>query len=449
MPSLQDYLNSLPPDQIVRFSDKVSTEYAPNALVREYAKRGIEPVVFLENPNGAGIPLATNLFASTKRIAGIVGVSEIDFQRAPWAASVEEAGLPPTIVDDGPVHEVVIKGASVDLLELPIPLHHEQDTAPYITSGILVVKDPATGIRNMSFARIQVRGRNRVGISIHSRGTAWQSFNAAEAAGHDLHVAVVIGAHPAVYLAASAKVSPDVDEFDIAGALLKEPVALVKCLSSDLEVPAEAEIVLEGRILAGVREDEGPFGEYTGYASSNSTRNVLQVDVLTRRARPVYLDISAGTTEHRRLGSSFKKSHVLSRLREVVPTVRDLNYPLSGVYYNAFLSMHKTAEGQGRHALMLLFGLDSYVKNAVVVDDDIDVFDESAVLWAIATRFQADKDAFIVPNVLCNRLDPSSADGTSAKMGLDATKPLDWRGQRLSVPTELEQWASEFIDRNS
>ena len=446
MPSLQEYLSSLPSDEVARISGKVSSEYCPNALVREYSKRDSDPVIYLENPNGGEIPLATNLFASTKRIAGVIGVSEEDFQRAPWAAEVEESGIPPKIASQGPVQEVVVKGEQVDLLELPIAVHHEQDTAPYITAGILVVKDPATGIRNMSFSRIQVRDRNRVGISIHSRGTAWQSFAAAEAAGHDLQVAVVIGAHPAIYLAASAKVSPDVDEFDIAGALLKEPVELVKCLSSDLEVPAEAEIVLEGRILANVREDEGPFGEYTGYASSNSTRNVLQVDALTRRANPVYLDISAGTTEHRRLGSSFKKSHVLARLREVAPTVRDLNYPLSGTYYNAFLSMRKTAEGQSRHALMLLFGLDSYVKNAVVVDDDIDVYDESEVLWAIATRFQADKDVFIVPNVLCNRLDPSSADGTSAKMGLDATRPLGWRGERLSLPREAEDWARDFLD---
>jgi UbiD family decarboxylase len=271
-----------------------------------------------------------------------------------------------------------------------------------------------------------------------------------EARGENLEVAVVIGAHPAIYLAAGAKVAMEVDEYDLAGALLGQPVDLVRCRTIDVEVPAEAEIVLEGEILANVHEAEGPFGEYTGYSTSRSTQNVFVVKALTRRAKPLYLDLIPGySTEHLLLARVAKEAHVFERLKEMVPTLRALNYPKSGTHFHAYLSMKKTAEGQARHALMLLFGLDPYVKLAVALDEDIDVFNEQEVLWALATRFQADTDMFVVPKVFCNRLDPSSVDGMSAKLGLDATAPLSWDVERTTLPAEAVEAARALIARHA
>jgi UbiD family decarboxylase len=271
-----------------------------------------------------------------------------------------------------------------------------------------------------------------------------------EARGKNLEVAVVIGAHPAIYLAAGAKVAMEVDEYDLAGALLGQPVELVRCKTIDVEVPAEAEIVLEGELLAGTHEAEGPFGEYTGYSTSRSTENVFVVKAITRRQNPVYLDLIPGySMEHLLLARVAKEAHVFERLREMVPTLKALNYPKSGTHFHAYLSFKKTAEGQARHALMLLFGLDPYVKLAVAVDEDIDVFNESEVLWALATRFQADTDSFLVPKVFCNRLDPSSADGMSAKLGLDATAPLAWDVERTTLPEAAVEMARELIARRS
>ncbi|HMQ52902.1 MAG TPA: UbiD family decarboxylase, partial [Anaerolineae bacterium] len=231
--------------------------------------------------------------------------------------------------------------------------------------------------------------------------------------------------------------------------LLNEPVELVKCQTIDVEVPANAEIVLEGEILAGVHEDEGPYGEYTGYSTFRSTRNVFVVKAITRRARPIFLDIIPGySTEHLLLGRVAKEAHVFQRLKEVVPNVVALNYPKSGTHFHAYLALDKTAEGQARQALMLLFGLDAYVKLAVAVDDDIDIYNEEDVLWALATRFQADTDLFVVPKVFCNRLDPSSVDGMSAKLGLDATAPLEhWDVERTSLSAEAVEAAKALIAR--
>jgi 4-hydroxy-3-polyprenylbenzoate decarboxylase len=171
------------------------------------------------------------------------------------------------------------------------------------------------------------------------------------------------------------------------------------------------------------------------------------VKAITRRRKPIYLDVIPGySTEHLLLGRVAKEAHVFERLKEVVPTLKALNYPKSGTHFHAYMSFKKTAEGQARHALMLLFGLDSYLKLAVAVDEDIDVFNEEEVLWAIATRFQADTNMFVVPKVFCNRLDPSSVEGMSAKLGLDATLPLQgWEAERINNPPEAVAAAAAIL----
>jgi UbiD family decarboxylase len=387
------------------------------------------------------------VFADRDRIARIAGTTRSGFNDA-WSRALEHL-VPATMVASGPCQEVVVRGDEVDAATLPITRHFEGDAGRYISSGILVCKDPDTGVRNLSFQRLQLKGPNRFGASLHSRGHIWEHLQRCKARGRNLEVAVVIGCHPAIYLAAAAKVAMEVDELAIAGALLKQPVELVRCQTIDVEVPAGAEYVLEGEILADTEEDEGPFGEYTGYSTYRSTRNVLVVKAITRRANPVFLDIVPGmTNDHLLLGRSAKEAHVYGRLKEMVPNLVALNYPKSGTHFHAYLSLKKSAEGQARHALMLLFGLDNYIKFAVAVDADVNVYDDDDVLWAMATRFQADTDMFMVPKVFCNRLDPSSVDGMSAKLGIDATAPLAWDVQRTALPDAAVDWARAFLDRH-
>jgi 2,5-furandicarboxylate decarboxylase 1 len=448
MPSLADFLKQLSPDEVLEIVEPADLDYLPTALVLELEKRQRAPVIWLEQPKGFDMPVVSNLFADRGRIARMAGVVPGQFNAA-WLKA-EANPIPPRIVSSGPVQEVVLTGADMDAGLLPISRHFTQDAGRYISSGILVCKDPDTGVRNLSYQRLQLKGADRFGASLHSRGHIWDHLMRCEARGKNLEVAVVIGAHPAVYLAAGAKVAMEVDEYDLAGALLGQPVDLVRCRTIDVEVPAEAEIVLEGEILANVHEAEGPFGEYTGYSTSRSTQNVFVVKAITRREKPLYLDLIPGySTEHLLLARVAKEAHVFERLKEMVPTLRALNYPRSGTHFHAYLSMKKTAEGQARHALMLLFGLDPYVKLAVALDEDIDVFNEQEVLWALATRFQADTDMFMVPKVFCNRLDPSSVDGMSAKLGLDATAPLSWDVERTTLPAEAVEAARALIARHA
>jgi 2,5-furandicarboxylate decarboxylase 1 len=446
MASLRTFLDELPEDEILRISEPVQLDYCPTALVLALEKNKRFPVVLIENAIGCDVPIVTNIFADRKRIARIAGAEPGQFNAA-WSRALNHL-TQPVIVSSGPIHERVFLSNEVDAEKLPISRHFQQDAGRYIGSGILVCKDPDTGVRNLSFQRLQLKGPNKFGASLHSRGHIWEHLQRAEARGRNLEVAIVIGAHPAIYLAAAAKVAMEVDEFDVAGALLGRPVELVKCKTIDVEVPAEAEYVLEGELLAGKHEDEGPYGEYTGYSTSRSTRNVFSVKAITHRTKPIFLDVIPGySMEHLLLGRSAKEAHVFHRLKEVVPNLVALNYPKSGTHFHAYLALNKSAEGQARHALMLLFGLDPYVKFAVAVDRDIDVYNEEEVLWAIATRFQADTDMFVVPKVFCNRLDPSAVDGMSAKLGLDATAPLDWDVERTSLPKDAIAWAETMITK--
>lgn len=444
--SLRKFLNELPNDELLVIDESISPHFVPTALVLELERRSKSPVVYIPRPKGFDVPIVTNLFGDQQRIARMAGGTWETFDSIVLQA--ENHPLPPQGIVEGACQEIVSMGGDANAEALPVSKHFEADAGPYVGSGILVSRDPDTNVRNLSFQRLQLKGPRKFGVSLHSRGHIWDYLNRARNRGESLEVAVVIGAHPSLYLAASARVAMETDEYDIAGGLLGEPVRVVPCRTVDLEVPAEAEIILEGEILADVTEPEGPFAEYPGYSTDRSTRNVFEVRAITRRENPLFLDLIPGnSSEHLQLAQTTKRAHILARLREVVPQVKQIHYPKSGTNFHAYVQLHKTAEGQARHALMLLFGLDHYTKLAVAVDDDIDVFDEGEVFWAIATRMQADQDTFVVPKVFHNRLDPSGMEGMSAKMGIDATAPSSWTDiQRVSCPDSARRIARRLLD---
>ncbi len=414
------------PGEILRVSEQVPQDFFLTSLEQELSRQQKYPLLILDNVEGAGgMPVVGNLFGTRERIARILNTTQAGFNSA-WLER-EESPIQPVVLPTGPVKEIVQVGDQVDLYQLPIARHFLDDAGPYISSGIVVAKDPDSGTYNMSFHRMQLKARDKFGISLHSRAHLWDYFRRAAEKGQDLEVAIIIGCHPAYYLAAACKVGMDVDEYALTGGLLGQGAELTPAQTIDLLIPANAEIVLEGKIIVGADEPEGPFGEYTGYSTSRSTRNVFKVSAVCRRKTPYYLDLVPGySNEHLLLGRVAKEAHVFARLKEVVPTLKAINFPKSGTHFHAYMSFKKTEEGQARHALMLLLGLDSYLKLVVAVDEDVDVFNEEEVLWAMATRMQADKDVFIVPSVFCNKLDPSAREGVSAKMAIDATAPLEW-----------------------
>jgi len=441
MSSLRTFVDALDPQDVIRIASP--HDYVPTAIVMEAEKKGRSPVIVVDAEDGQP-PVIVNLFGDRGRIARIAGVTEAEFFPR-WGEFLSKP-IAPRVVSDGPAHEVITQGDDVDCRALPICRHFTEEAGRYVTAGVFVCKDPDTGVRNLSYARMLLKGPRQFSINLGSRGDLWDHHRRAEAGKRNLEAAVVIGAAPAFYLAAAAKVAMSFDEYDLAGSLLGRPLDIVKCRTIDVEVPADAEYVLEGEILADVRDDEGPAAEYTGYASEKSTRNVFVVKAMTRKTAPLYLDIVPGkSAEHLLMAGIARQARDYSRIKEMVPSLHAISFPISGNLFHAYLSLKNPIAGEARRALLVLFGADPYVKLAIAVDHDIDVFDEAAVQGALATRFQADTGLFVVPKTLCNMLDPSSAGGVAAKLGIDATLPPGWTEKPTTLPADAVRAARDVL----
>ena len=285
----------------------------------------------------------------------------------------------------------------VDLNKLlPIPTHNEHDNGAYITAGLLIARNPKTGIQNVSIHRLQVTGPNRLGALLLPRHTH-MFFDAAEAAGQPLDVAIVVGVDPLTLLSSQAIAPIDFDELTIAGALHGESLPVVKCMTNDVRVPAEAEIVVEGRLLPLLREMEGPFGEFPQYYGEAAKRHVIEVTAVTHRKDALFHTIVGGGLEHLLLGGIPREATLLAHLQRSFPNVRDVHLALGGVCrYHLYVQLAKRQEGEAKNVMMGAFAGHYDVKQVIVVDEDVDIHNPAEVEWAVATRFQADRDLLIV-----------------------------------------------------
>jgi 2,5-furandicarboxylate decarboxylase 1 len=384
-------------------------------------KLELDSAVLFPEPGGHTIPVVANLFADRSWIADSLDVPTGELLSR-FRNAVRHP-LPWIEVPAAPVHDVIHH--EVDLLrQLPIPKHNEHDSGPYITAALLIARNSKTGVQNVSIHRCQVSGPDRIGVLLLPRHTR-HYFRIAEEAGEALEIALVIGVHPACILASQAIAALDDDEMAIAGALLGEPVEMVKCRTNRVRVPAYAEIVIEGRILPKVREPEGPFGEFPQYYGPRADREVIQVDAITHRNNPIFHTIVGGGIEHLLLGGIPREATLLDHLQRSFPSVRDVRLTRGGTCrYHLAVKIDKTSSGEPKNIIMGAFAGHYDVKQVVVVDMDVDIDDPSEIEWAVATRFQADRDLVVISGAQGSKLDPSSDDGISAKMGIDATKPL-------------------------
>lgn len=443
--SLRQWLQVLNTDGMLKHVDKkVNLSYELAAVGKKADGRF---AVQFDKPGDSQVPVVTGIGGSRELLARAMGVS-VDrvaehfawAQANPMECTIVEAGAAP--VKERVTHDV-------DLGTLPIPVHHEKDGGPYITAGVLIAKDPKTGVRNLSIHRLHVLGPNRLGILILPRHLS-HFHRMAEAEGKPLEVAIAIGLDPILLLASQALTPLGYDEYTIASALYGQPLELVKGETVDLEVPAQAEIVLEGHLLPAVREIEGPFGEYPKYYGPASPKPVIELTAMTSRKDPIFQTIVPATKEHLLLGSVPREGGLIQIIRNAVPNTSSVHLTPGGTCrYHLAISIDKQNEGEAKNAMFAAFSSSQEIKHVVVVDKDVDIFNPEDVEWAVATRCQAGRDVFIVERALGNKLDPSSDDGISDKMGIDATAPLDapvGRFERIRIPGEdkikLEDYCS-------
>jgi 2,5-furandicarboxylate decarboxylase 1 len=391
---------------------------------------------FFPRPGGHAIPVVSGLVSDRGWMAEAMGVEPGEV-----LSRFQEAALDPIPwreTASAPAQEVVHREVNLEEL-LPLPTHNEHDSGPYVTAGLMITRNPRTGKQNVSIHRCQLSGPNRLGVLLLPRH-AHMFFEMAEAGGRPLEAAIVVGVDPLTLLASQAIAPIDVDELEIAGALHRRPLAVVKCLTSDLRVPAEAEIVIEGRFLPGVRELEGPFGEFPQYYGERAERHVMEIDAVTHRRDAIFHTVVGGGLEHLLLGAIPREATLLAHLKRSFPNVRDVHLARGGACrYHLYVQIHKRQEGEAKNVMLGAFAGHYDVKHVIVVDEDVDIHNPDEVEWAVATRFQADRDLVVVSESQGSKLDPSTRGGVGAKMGLDATKPLsapEMTFKRIRVPGE-------------
>jgi UbiD family decarboxylase len=428
--SLRGFLAQLEkelPEELLRIQEPVRTHLDVTSLVYELERLGKSPVVVFENIEGHTMPVVTNIAGNRKVLALALGVAPLDLptvfrERCTRYTSVELVNRPEW-------HDITIEAEDIDLTKFPIPLHFEVDAAPYITAGQITARDPETGVDTTGFHRLMLKGSNRLGVSLHSRRRMWEFHRRAAARGQNLPAAVTLGVHPLHYMGSMVYAYPQhVRKFEIIGGLFAEPYRVARCGTADIEVPAAAEIIIEGEVLADEREPEGPFSEFTGYASFRSTQNVFVAKRIRMRADAMFHSVVSGMSQDHILVSCItREGEILNALRRNLPNVKAVHVPYTTCgAFMAFISMKKTSAGEPQQAIMATLGTEFYTKYVIVVDEDVDVFSLSDVMWAVATRVRAEKDIIFIPGAKGAIIDPTSDpnDFTLTKMGIDATKPL-------------------------
>ena len=375
------------------------------------------PALLFEKVNNSAIPVLGGVFATRERAFLALETSPQDYVNK--FQNALDRLLPPKLVSSAPCKDVVLTGKEVDLGRLPIPIFSEKDPAPFITLGLCISRDPKSGARSearrLPVARQAVRGNDlqRARDALGQRDGAPRTRR---------------DAVPRLDLRQQRRVrGRGTDELALAGALRGEPVEVVKAETVDLEVPATAEIIIEGTVLPNVRDEEGPFGEVSGYYTPSNPKPIIEVSAITHRKNPIYQAALTGmpTTENHILKQLPLEASFYWELKKEFPGVTAVHFPAAGtVGMTCVIAMKQAYECEARNVIAAMIGTRRN-KITIVVDDDVDIFDMEKVWWAIATRTQADEDIIIFPRVVATAMDPSVRKlRVGSSLGIDATKPF-------------------------
>jgi 2,5-furandicarboxylate decarboxylase 1 len=433
------------PDDYLTVSREVDPSFELTGVLRKLQDESRYPMVMFENVSGVDVPVLGNALATRDRLALLFDTDRDHLVDA--YAERQGTLVEPERVETGPVKEIVETGAEVDATRIARIVHCEGDAGAYISSGVVIAKDPQTGIYNAGIYRTQIIEPRKFRMYPGAYSHLWHLHRAAEERDEPLEVAIVIGHYPTLHMSSQYRGPLEVDEIHVAGGLSGEPVRLTPAETVDLDVPADAEIVIEGRLLPHVREEEGPFAEFSWTLGPAAMTPVMEVTALTRREDAIYQDVFNAHPEHNLIGMVGREANMLAKVRAVIPTVRGVCLPFSSCCrFATYISIKKEYNGQARNAALTALGADHFVKLAVVVDEDINPYNEAEVMWAVATRVQADRDVIVIPETYVVELDPSAYElgdrnqpgYLNAKWMIDATKPIGVPYQeRSTVPREV------------
>ncbi len=418
--NFRDFIEKLEKEgKLIVINKEVDPKYEISAILKKTEGNAVR----FNKVKGYDMPVVGGVGSSRELIAKSLGLKqeELLFRMAEAIENPKK----PKVIENPPCQKIVIKGKDVDLRKIPLLTHYEKDGGPYTSSSVVILNNEKWG-RNIATHRMMYYGeKNKFVMRICARDT----LEYLKDAGGEIDVAVVIGVHPAVQLASATRVKIDSDEMGIANALVETPTA--KCLTKNIEIPADAEIVLEGKLSAKERVREGPFVDITGtYDFPERQEPVFTVETITMRKNPIYHALLPGMSEHRLYMGMPREPTIFNEVKKVCNCKNVVLTPGGCGWLQAIVQIRKKNPDDGMKAIEAAFKGHSSLKHVVVIDDDIDIYSRNELEWAIATRFQASKDLFI-QEAPGSSVDPSgepipgSDRQKTTRMGLDATIPSD------------------------
>ncbi len=436
MKDLNSFLEELGaafPDEIMLADNSVAPhKYEASAVMELFEREQRYPLVVFSNllninQEKTDFRLLFNAFSNMEKMSVALGVDK-PVRKLIMEKYYQGSMNPKPVVrvdrSGAPVKELVWRDREVDLDIFPIPRINEMDGGPYLTP-IIVTRDGDSGRYNVSWNRAMVIDRNHLGLWMSPRHL-WSIFSKYEQRGEALPIAVVLGHHPAFFMAGAGLTKLSQDEYEVAGGILGEGLRVVEseAFGGDLLVPADAEIILEGLILPERRSVEGPFGEFTGYSGPQRISWLVEIKAATARKGGAIISIFGAHQENLYAHMPIQ-ADIFHDLKNIMPAVKDISWVDSGGPLNMIISMNKKTEGEPVRAAMAAMSLSNFIKHVIVVDDDIDPGNLKQVMWAWATRVQADKDINIIKRTQGQVLDPSlSEEIAGSAMIIDATKPV-------------------------
>ena len=461
---LRDFISFLESKGELR---RITTPVSPELEITEICDRTVKqggPALLFENVEGYDMPVLINMYGSEQRMAWALGVDKLDdlVGRVQGLLGLVQGGAPKGIVDklrmlgrlrelasfqskivrSGPCQEVVHTGDDVDLFKYPILKCWPMDGGRYITLPLVITKDPDTGVRNFGMYRIQVFDKNTCGMHWQTHKVGARHYRVSREEGRErVEVAVALGGDPATIWTGSAPLPPDMDEMMIAGFIREEGVELVKAKTVDLEVPAHAEMIIEGYVTPGDEALEGPFGDHTGYYSLADTYPVFHVTAITHRREPIYPTIIVGRPpmEDYFMGKVTERVF-LPIMQTVLPEIVDINMPAEGVFHNLVLvSIKKEFPGHAQKVMYGLWGLGlmSLAKAIIVVDHYVDVHNLSEVTWRVTNNIDAARDIITVQGPVDDLDHASPTPKFGSKVGIDATAKGPGEGNPREWPPDI------------
>jgi len=435
--------------EVMVVDEELSPRFEIAAAIKLIAEQD-SSVAFFNKVKGYSGSIVGNLLGAKKRLAMAMDIKETDLAES--YLKRRNNPIKPIVVDNGPVKENIIS-SDIDILKtMPVLTHHEKDAGPYFTTGVITARDPETGIRGVGIHRVQVKGPHTVGIFLNTPplGTFLEK---AEKRNEPLEIAIILGLDPVCFFSSVIWAPEGIDKFDIAGGLSGGSISLVPCESVDLEVPAGAEFVLEGKVLPHQREPEGPFGESTGYYFTFNNP-VAEIQTIMHRNDPVYHTLMPMAGEEEVLIDFSWQMENKNLLLNAISGLKDIALINMGLVTIA--QIDKQSQEDGIKIIEQLFECGIPNKIIIIVDQDVDINREKDIWWALTTRFQPHKDVIIKENMPGLGIDPSTQQEDSAvlvtrtsKIGIDATKPLDdlERLEKIKIPPQVKKRVEEILHK--